>query len=212
MSTRVNVKHRSGWIGILLICIAAFPGTTATAGNLAGPVAVVERLHVALLTAMRQAETLGVKGRYRLLEPTIVSSFDFTKMVRIMTGRTTWREAGDGPRKNLVDAFSRFSVGNYAAQFNAFSGQSFVTVAKEKGPGKTMLVRTRIDQPNGKAVALTYVVHDKDGHWRIIDVLADAGISELARRRAEYRSVIKRDGIDGLITVLNRKADLLTAQ
>ena len=40
-------------------------------------------------------------------------------------------------------------------------------------------------------------------------MLLDAGISELAVRRSEYRRVLKTGGVDGLIETLNRKADQL---
>ena len=56
---------------------------------------------------------------------------------------------------------------------------------------------------------ITYVTHKIKGEWRIIDVLLDAGISELAVRRSEYRRVLKTGGVDGLIETLNRKADQL---
>ncbi|MEK9723668.1 MAG: ABC transporter substrate-binding protein, partial [Rhodospirillaceae bacterium] len=58
-------------------------------------------------------------------------------------------------------------------------------------------------------VPLTYVTREVQGAWRIIDVLVDAGISELAVRRSEYRLILKTDGIDGLITVLGDKASAL---
>ena len=44
------------------------------------------------------------------------------------------------------------------------------------------------------------------GRWRIVDVLLDGSISELAMRRSEYRRVLKKNGVDGLIQTLNSKA------
>ena len=38
----------------------------------------------------------------------------------------------------------------------------------------------------------------------------DGAISEVATRRSEFSTIIRNDGIDGLIAALNRKADLLT--
>src|SRR5215467_10759452 len=42
------------------------------------------------------------------------------------------------------------------------------------------------------------------------DSYADGAISEVATRRSEFAAILKNDGIDGLITALNRKADMLT--
>ena len=56
---------------------------------------------------------------------------------------------------------------------------------------------------------LIYVTRKIKGEWRIIDVLVDSGISQLAVRRSEYRRVLRTKGIDGLIDTLNAKADQL---
>ena len=48
--------------------------------------------------------------------------------------------------------------------------------------------------------------------WRIVDILLDNDISELAVRRSEYRRVLKKEGVDALIATLNNKADGLVAE
>jgi phospholipid transport system substrate-binding protein len=47
--------------------------------------------------------------------------------------------------------------------------------------------------------------------WQIADVYLNGTISELAIRRSEFASILQRQGVDGLIAELNRKADLLSA-
>ena len=39
----------------------------------------------------------------------------------------------------------------------------------------------------------------------------NSAISEVATRRSEFATILRNDGIDGLIAALNRKADILTA-
>jgi hypothetical protein len=46
--------------------------------------------------------------------------------------------------------------------------------------------------------------------WLISDIYLDGAISEVATRRSEFATILKNDGIDGLIAALNRKADILT--
>jgi phospholipid transport system substrate-binding protein len=70
-------------------------------------------------------------------------------------------------------------------------------------------VDTRILRPGESPIPLTYVLKQLDGRWGIVDVLLDTGISELAVRRSEYRSILKKDGLDGLIAVFNAKVDEL---
>ena len=47
--------------------------------------------------------------------------------------------------------------------------------------------------------------------WLISDIYVDGAISEVATRRSEFAAIMKKEGIDGLIAALNRKADILTA-
>ena len=44
-----------------------------------------------------------------------------------------------------------------------------------------------------------------DGEWKIIDIYLNGTVSELALRRSEYSSMIKREGFDSLIVALNDK-------
>ena len=60
-------------------------------------------------------------------------------------------------------------------------------------------------------MTLRYVFREIKGQWRVIDVLLDTGFSELARKRSEYRSVLKTVGVAGLTLLLNAKTDSLLA-
>ena len=43
----------------------------------------------------------------------------------------------------------------------------------------------------------------------ISDVYLDGAISEVATRRSEFAAILKTEGIDGLISALNRKTEVL---
>ena len=58
-------------------------------------------------------------------------------------------------------------------------------------------------------MAVTYVLAERDGDWRIVNVLLNGSISELAVRRSEYAGVLRDGGVDRLIDVLGSKADKL---
>ncbi len=173
--------------------------------------AVVTRLHGTLLSVMKEADALGVKGRFQRLSPEIERSFHLTLMARVTSG-AVWKKVDTAQRDDLAAAFARLSVATYASRFDGYSGQSFETTGERPGPRATRLVDTRILSPGDQPVPLTYVVKRIDGLWGIVDVLLDTGISELAVRRSEYRSILKKGGVEGLIAVLNAKADELLSQ
>jgi phospholipid transport system substrate-binding protein len=172
---------------------------------------VVDEFHVTLLEIMKKAKTLGMTGRYRKLEPEVGQRFDIGLMAALTTGRH-WRNAEPADRKRLAAAFQRFSAATYASRFSGFSGQSFKTLNVQAGPRKTMLVRTQIVRPDDTPVALTYVTRPAGNAWRIVDVLVDNGISELAVRRSEYRSTLSASGIKGLTLLLDSKSTILLTE
>lgn len=172
------------------------------------PSDIVTAFHESLLGVMKEAKTLGVKGRFEKLAAPLKQGFHFRLMTQVAAG-SYWRKSGPAQIDRLVDAFTRLSISTYASRFDGYSGQSFETEGEKPGPQKTILVKTRIIDPGSDPVDITYVTRKIKGEWRIIDVLLDAGISELAVRRSEYRRMLKTGGIDGLIETLNRKADQL---
>lgn len=188
--------------------LAAPPALAESAATT--PTALVNSFHSALLSVMKDAEALGYRGRFDRLAPHIRNTFHMRLMTQISSG-SYWRKAGEAQKSALVDAFSKLSIGTYAARFDGFSGQSFETLETKAGPQNTRLVVTRLIDPSGTDVALTYVAKQVEGHWRIIDIVLDTGISELAVRRSEYRKILKQGGIEGLISTLNEKAAALRA-
>ena len=204
---RVSSPMRRLWAVVVLALLALAPVSAKAKDGAAGD--IVKAFHETLLTTMKKADELGLSGRFERLAPAVDKAYHLDLTARQSAGRRAWKDASEEERKAYLEAFRRWTIGTYAAQFDGWSGQEFQDHGEKPGPQKTILVKTRIIDPGFDPVNLTYVTHKIKGEWRIIDVLLDAGISELAVRRSEYRRVLKTGGVDGLIETLNRKADQL---
>ena len=105
------------------------------------------------------------------------------------------------------------SIATYAARFDGYSGERFEIVSEEKSVRDTILVKTRLIKSDGGPVALNYLTRARGGEdWRIIDVFLDARFSELARLRADYTAVIKRQGFVELIDLIEAKIAAMAAE
>ncbi len=199
------------WAGIPLVvlaclCLIAFPvGATPEADGPEKPREVVESFHAALLGVMKQAASLKVKERFARLAPSIEQSFDLAFMIRIAAS-SHWQGAEEKQRAALIAAFRRLSIAVYASRFDGYSGQSFKTLKVGPGPRKTILVKTNLVRPKDKPIELVYVMKRQKGKWRIIDIVLDGGISELAVRFSEYRQTLKKSGVKGLVDLLDGKS------
>jgi phospholipid transport system substrate-binding protein len=170
---------------------------------------VIERLHDTILGAMKQADELGYEGRYERLEPVLRETFDFDFMAEKAVGRY-WRDLSPEDRERMRDVFARFTLSTYANRFSGWSGERFETRAEDSAPRDTVFVRTELVRTDGEEnVEINYRLRHTPEGWRVIDVLLRGTVSELALRRSEYSSVIKRDGFDALLASLEQKiADL----
>jgi len=187
---------------VLTLCLVFL---TAPAWGAEAPRDRIARLNAALLDVMKNADALGFEGRRAKLRPVMSELYDFAFMARVAVGGY-WKKLEAGDRKRLVDAFARMSIATYAARFDGYSGERFEIVSDEKSVRDTILVKTRLIKSDGTPIALNYLTRSRGGNdWRIIDVFLDARFSELARMRADYTAVIKRQGFEMLIEIIETR-------
>jgi phospholipid transport system substrate-binding protein len=73
------------------------------------------------------------------------------------------------------------------------------------------MVRSQIIKASSEPVKVDYMMRRNGDSWLISDIYLDGAISEVATRRSEFATIVRNDGIDGLIAALNRKADIGTS-
>lgn len=183
--------------------------SSSPAAGSGAPSKVVDTLHENLISVMKDSKALGYDGRFAQLEPVISALFDIPFMAEKSVGRY-WKTVDEENRSQLLTKFGQFTVANYAGRFTDYSGQSFETVKEEASKHGTVMVYSQLDTGKGETIQLNYRLRpDGNGGWRIIDVLLNGTVSELALRRSEYSSLIQREGFAALMTALNERiADL----
>jgi len=168
-----------------------------------GAISVINTFHTALLFTMQHAKSLGYRGRYTHLEPIIRENYDFPKVVRVTAGKY-WRDLNHDQKVQFLHIFSHLVIATYAHRFDGYSGESFQTVStKASGHGR-MVVRTVLIKRDGSRVHLDYLLRQRKGQWRIINVVAQ-GVSDLALKRVEYTTVLRNQGFDALMVRLEEK-------
>lgn len=168
------------------------------------PAQVIERLNAGLLEIMRNAEALGYAGRVERFALLLPDTYNLEAMARGAVG-PQWQDLSGDERARIVDVFARMTESTYASRFNGYSGESFEVLGEEPSAQDLMVVASRLVKANGEAVELNYAMKSFDGKWRVIDVYLEAKYSELARLRAEFGSVLRREGVDALIARIEAK-------
>lgn len=186
------------------LALTSIAPISASAGKDLSPRVVVETYYAALDKVLRNAKALGFAGRYKALDPAIANSFDIPFMARVAVG-PYWRKFAEEQKTSMAVRMHGLSVATYASRFKSYAGERFEVLASATTARGDVLVRTRIVRSNGKAVKINYLLRKRGRGWRIIDVHLKGTISELARWRADFSSVLRRKGYEGLIAAIDRK-------
>lgn len=187
---------------LVLSCLTFGLGLLVPAPVLAqqGAAQAIERLNATLLDVMRNA-SVGYRGRAQRLQPVLTSTYDLAQMGQVAVGRT-WSTTPPDQQRQLVDLFTQFTVASYASRFNGYSGERFEVLGEQQAANGMVMVRTQIVRSNDRPVPINYLMRRQSDAWRVVDVFLDSAISEVARRRSEFGSVIARGGMESLLQTL----------
>lgn len=186
---------------LLLVPAAAFADRSS--------VDVVRTLNAGLEGVLRDAGELGYDERYQRLAPVLAAAFDFEFMARQALGRQ-WDDLDPADQRRWVEAFRDLTNATYASRFDRFTGQRFETLDESPAPHDTVTVRSRVIDPAGENVDLTYRLRRTNGRWGVIDVYLKGSVSEVALRRSEYASVLRREGFEALLAAVHRRITALS--
>jgi phospholipid transport system substrate-binding protein len=198
---RERVRRAIAAAALSVVALAA-PGAGAADGAIATdtPDATVASLQRGLVAVSRAHPSANIGERYRALEPLIEQTHDLPYIAEFAL-RKQWPGLSESDRQRFVAAFEKLSVMTYASRFKNVSADTFKSGGPdtvESGRAHVLTSIARKDQPD---IPLDYMLEQKDGAWRIINIIAD-GVSDLALKRAEYQRILASGSIDDLIKEL----------
>lgn len=165
---------------------------------------VIRGFYDVLLGVMREAGTLGFAGRYQKLKPAVEKTFNLPLMTRLAVG-PGWENLTPEQQGRMGTSFADLTLATYASRFDGYDGEHFEVAPDTASSGSGTVVQSRLIKKQGDPVILNYLMREADGSWRAIDVFLGGTVSELATRRSEFASVLRRDGAEGLLTLLQQR-------
>ena len=133
----------------------------------------------------------------------VKDAFQFEAVSQIALGGH-WKKLDLAQKQAFVKKMTDLSVATYAAQFKEFGGEEFAFDTTKDLKNGRQLLRYNLTAPKEKPIKFEYIVDDFKGRWQIINIIVD-GISDLALKRAQYESIIDREGFDSLLKKLTQK-------
>ena len=209
MIRAIGNRYACALLAVAVMAVALFGAAGARAAEAAPDPALapVQAFCDGLLDTMKRAKELGLKGRYEALKPVIEKVFNLPQMTQIAVG-PTWPTISAADQKALITAFERMTVANYANNFDGYSGEKFVVDPNVITRNADKLVSTKLVTTDNTSTVFIYRMRaGSDGNWKVIDILLDGYVSEMAQRRSDFSSTITTEGPTGLIKKINELAD-----
>ncbi len=186
------------------------PAGMARAQVAAGPAAPIERLDAALLAVMKAGSATPFAQRYAMLAPVVDQTFDLPQVLRNSVG-LGWSSLPPSQQAALQNAFDRYTVATFLANFDNYDGQRFEMRGTPRSVMRgEVVVPTQIVPRSGKPTELDYVMKQTPAGWRVIDVLADGSISRVAVQRSDFQSLLASGDGRALLASLRQKVQTLS--
>jgi len=187
----------------LLVTLLLMAGLTGPAhADNPGPLAQVRTTVDAILAILRAPDPSSTSKRGKITQ-LIAERFDFDLMAQ-QTLATNWRHATTEERKRFVELFTRLLQATYLGRIEAYTNEK-VEYRGEKIRHNQAMVKTVIIDGNTE-IPVNYKLREQkeDGAWRVYDVVIEK-VSLIATYRSDYRAIVNKDGITGLLAQIKEK-------
>ncbi len=189
----------------LLAVIVLYLGATAGAYASADEVAqFADRLAGDALEIVKDESTPKAQKQAQL-ENLFRNYVDIPWVARFVLG-THWRAATPEQQQAYLQNYEAFVLKNYTARLTNYTGQQYkILHTRDEGEGEYLLTMELVNtnEPN---VMVDYRIRTQEsGGYKIMDIVVE-GVSMITTQRSEFGSVVNRNGLDGLIEALGKKA------
>ncbi|MCE3250293.1 MAG: putative toluene tolerance transporter [Geminicoccaceae bacterium] len=157
-----------------------------------------------VLTVLRDA-SLGDRDKVERLVALLNGPIDLDLVARLILGRH-WRSASEEQRAEYLELFRAFALHTLASRLDVYGGQEFeITGAKVVGRNDALVSTQILSQ--GPPLGVDWRVRELDDNSLVaIDVIVE-GVSLIVTQRSEFGAVVERQGMDGLLAELRRRAE-----
>lgn len=139
----------------------------------------------------------NVETRAAKLAPLLREGLDLDAMGKFVLGRQG-RELTPEQTKNFAHAFEKHVVETYSDLLARQTVADMKITGNSKQPDGDVIVNSEISRAGSPPTLYDWRVRETPKGLKVVDVVI-SGVSLLITRRQEFASVMRKDGVDGLI-------------
>lgn len=166
-----------------------------------GPMAQVQDTidHVVALLRDKNLQTQDRRDQIRKL---INERFYFKAMSQRTLSRN-WRKATPEQQDRFTDLFAKLLEKTYMGRIEAYTDEKVEYIREKMESDTRAMVYTQILAKSGN-IPINYRVAKKGDQWLVYDVIIEE-VSLISNYRTSYEEIIKKDGIEGLLSQMAQK-------
>lgn len=147
--------------------------------------------------------SLDREERWEQIAALIYEGFDFRSMSQSVLA-TQWKRATEEERKKFTEFFSQYIEATYRSKIEAYRNQKIIykdeVIKGNLGVVETVIMAGDIEIP------VNYKLRNNEGSWYAYDVVVE-GVSLVANYRSTFAAIVKNEGMDGLMSNIQRRID-----
>ena len=168
---------------------------------------VVLRVQESVREVAQQSSALGYEERRVALAEIGLRNFDLPRMAELSYG-PSFRELTPAQKRLWVDTFIVFRSSASAKVNSRDRGRISRLTGYDQVSQGVVLIRTAVRYPRQiLEISVDYRLVEVGGEWKIVDRYSPSTVSEIAMRRSEYRTILEKEGFDGLIEDMDRRIE-----
>lgn len=213
MLTKMTIPGKISFLmaALTVSVLLGFPeplSATAQARNVR-PAEFIQSLADEAIAVLRDPSG-SLEERERKFRAVLRDDFAMEKIGRFAAGRY-WREMTDEQKNRYQSLFEEWVLKSYSIRFGGYDGETVHVLNTIEAGDSDFFVRTKIENAKGRSLKVDWRVRRIDERYKILDVVVE-GVSMLVTQKAEFGSVIRERGIEGLIGLLRTQLDRLASQ
>lgn len=150
-------------------------------------------------------ESLDIETAREKMRVEIGKAFDARAMSQSVLS-TNWRSANKEQQEEFQTLFMQTLENTYMGRLEAYTNET-VEFRDEEINNKRSQVDTVIITTD-KEIPINYKLRHRSDGWFVYDVVVE-NVSMVSSYRETYRSVVRRDGMEGLLSQMREKAATL---
>lgn len=155
-------------------------------------------------------KSIPLSDRETRIRDLLRRNFDLETIGRFVLSKH-WRTATPDQQADYLSLFSEFVLRAYARRLGGYANEQFKITSAQPLGARDAIVVTEISRPSGPPISAGWRVRGTDGSLKIIDVMVE-GVSMAATQRSEFETIVRDQGLVGLIEILRAKVSAFPAR